>query len=247
MKDRNRLKNQCFQGNRLHFAVTVVILGINAALLAGVAILMQQIVDIASLGTEADIVEMLQKIVVYVVCIAVGWMVERYFRNRFIEKALCQLKGEVFGSIAQKGISAFSRETTGRYLSILTNDINTIENHYLQNYFGIILNCCYFVAALVLMLWYDVWLTVCAMGLVGGSLAISIMTGGKLTEEERKVSVQNEKFVELVKDLLSGFSVVKSFRAEKEITGLFSEENSRLERNKCCRMYPLAIRRSRRF
>ena len=97
------------------------------------------------------------------------------------------------------------------------------------------------------MLWYDVWLTVCAMGLVGGSLAISIMTGGKLTEEERKVSVQNEKFVELVKDLLSGFSVVKSFRAEKEITGLFSEENSRLERNKCCRMYPLAIRRSRRF
>lgn len=241
MKCIRQLEHKCFQRNHRNFIVTIIILAVNAILLAGVAVFMQQILDIASSGTVKDIYHVLLRIAAYIILIVWGWMAERFFRNRFIEKALCQLKEEVFCAIAQKGISAFSRESTGRYLSILTNDMNTIETHYLQNYFSIILNCCYFIAALLLMLWYDRWLTICAIGMVACSLIISILTGGKLPKEEKRVSVQNEKFVGVVKDLLSGFSVMKSFKAEKEIAGLFSQENTILEKNKCHRRKTEAV------
>ena len=82
------------------------------------------------------------------------------------------------------------------------------------------------------MLRYNIWLTFGAIGLVVVSFIISVLFGGKLTREEKVVSVQNEKFVSLVKDLLNGFSVMKSFKAEAEIVNLFLDENKNLEQKK---------------
>lgn len=235
MKSAVYLKHRCYEKNHCNFLITIIILGIGSLLLTGVAVVMQEILDIATIGTKQDIYDMLKKIILYIAVLGCIWMLERFFRNRFIEKAMYQLKGEIFQCVSEKGISAFGKEPTGRYLSILTNDMNSIELNYLQNNFGIFLNCFYFVAALILMLKYDVWMTCCAIGLVCFSLVISVISGNKLTREEKQVSVQNEKFVSMIKDLLNGFSVMKSFKAEKEIVTLFSEENKNLEQKKCRR------------
>ena len=46
------------------------------------------------------------------------------------------------------------------------------------------------------------------------------------------MSDQNEKFVARVKDFLSGFSVIKSFKAEGEANRLFQASNAETERVK---------------
>ena len=235
MEHAEYLKRICFKKNYGNFLITVIILGIGSILLTGVAVVLQEILDIATTGTVQDIYHMLLKVLVYIAILGCNWILERFFRNRFIEKAMRQLKGEIFRSISGKGISAFCKEPTGRYLSILTNDMNSIEMNYLQNNFAIFLNCFYFVAALIIMLRYNIWLTFGAIGLVVVSFIISVLFGGKLTREEKVVSVQNEKFVSLVKDLLNGFSVMKSFKAEAEIVNLFLDENKNLEQKKCRR------------
>lgn len=229
------IEHKCYEKNRCNFCITLLILGIGALLLTGVAVVMQEILDIATTGTPKDIYYIWKKILVYIAALGSSWMLERFFRNRFVEKAMRQVKEEIFRCISEKGISAFAKEPTGRYLSILTNDMNSIESNYLQNNFGIILNCFCFLTALFLMLWYDIWLTCYAIGLVAFTLLMSVIFGGNLAREEKKVSVQNEKFVGLVKDLLSGFSVMKSFQAEQEIAALFFKENRALESAKCRR------------
>ena len=57
----------------------------------------------------------------------------------------------------------------------------------------------------------------------------SILTGNRLAGTERRVSADSTGFVATVKDCLSGFSVVKSFKAEKEIFNLFTKSNAALE------------------
>ena len=55
------------------------------------------------------------------------------------------------------------------------------------------------------------------------------LTGGQLQAAEKRVSDQNRDFTAALSDCLGGFSVVKTFRAEKEIFRLFAESNRTLE------------------
>ena len=55
------------------------------------------------------------------------------------------------------------------------------------------------------------------------------LTGGQLQAAEKRVSDQNRDFTAALSDCLGGFSVVKTFRAEKEIFRLFAESNRALD------------------
>ncbi len=234
-KEKNYLKKKCFEKNHLNFAATLIVLTINAVLLTAVAVLLQQILDIAVKGTVKDIEKMLFMAVIYIVVLVLEGLAGRALRNRFVEKGMRQLKEAVFERITEKNITSFTVEPVGRYVSILTNDMVSVENNYLQNSFNIVLNILLFILALGIMLMYNVVLTLCAIGLVVVSLVVSLLSSTRLTKEEQKVSQSNEKYVSLVKDILSGFTVMKSFRAEKEIARLFGDENRSLEKQKCRR------------
>lgn len=235
MEKKNYLKRKLYEKNHIWMFLTVFVLIIAACLLTGVAIMLQVILDTAVSGTKEDIMRLLTIVIVYVVVMGISWMIERYVRNTFLERAIRQLKQELFVRLTKKSISSFSKENTGSYLSVFTNDISSVENNYLQNQFIIFLNCFYFAAALGLMLWYDPLLAVCAIGMLLVSFIASVMFGGKLAKEEKAVSDQNEGFVGLLKDLLSGFPVMKSFQAETELTTLFTDANHMIESKKCRR------------
>lgn len=57
----------------------------------------------------------------------------------------------------------------------------------------------------------------------------AVLTGGQLQAAEKRVSDQNRDFTAALSDCLGGFSVVKTFRAEKEIFRLFAESNRALD------------------
>ncbi len=234
-KEKNHLRKKCFEKNHLNFIATLIVLTINAVLLTVVAVLLQQILDIAVNGTVKDIEKMLSMAVVYILVLVLEGLAGRALRNRFVEKGMRQLKEAVFERITEKNITSFTVEPVGRYVSILTNDMISVETNYLQNSFNIVLNILLFILALGIMLMYNVVLTLCAIGLVVVSLVVSLLSSTRLTKEEQKVSWSNEKYVSLVKDILSGFTVMKSFRAEKEIARLFGGENRSLEKQKCRR------------
>ncbi|MFZ2257549.1 MAG: ABC transporter ATP-binding protein, partial [Clostridiaceae bacterium] len=60
-------------------------------------------------------------------------------------------------------------------------------------------------------------------------ITASLMTGNKLAVAETKVSDQNAGFIGMVKDILSGFSVVKSFQVENEFIKNFAQINANAE------------------
>lgn len=231
----NGLKEKLFEKNYHNLIVAIIALVINAVLLILVAVFLQKTMDIAISGSKQDVWRMLKIGVGFVLTMNVFWFIERHYRNKFIENALCQIKTEIFTRISRKSIAAFQTESTSKYLSALTNDINSIENNYLQNIFVIFLHIFYFVLAIVTMLCYDVKFTGCVLLLMVFSFVVSALSGGKLMQEEKNVSQKNENFVNTMKDLLNGFPVIKSFGAEKAAISLFIRSNDDLERNKCSR------------
>lgn len=166
-----------------------------------------------------------------VLCIAV-FLLEYISMPRYIERAMLQYKSFAFRKLTEKGISSFRDESTATYLSALTNDSTSIETDYLGQQMALISKVFTFAGALVMMLWYSPLLTAIAAGVTILPLIASLLTGSRIEAAERRVSDRNRSFTAALSDCLAGFSVVKSFKAEKEIFKLFAENNRALEGEK---------------
>ncbi len=152
--------------------------------------------------------------------------------SRFVHRAMAQYKDLAFTRLAEKSISAFARENTSRYLSALTNDASTIEESYLKNGFALATQSLIFLCGLGMMFWYSWVMAVAALALSALPILASLLMGGELSRRQAQVSDQNERFISQLKDLLGGFSVIKSFKAEPEAKRQFGTANSETEETK---------------
>ncbi len=159
----------------------------------------------------------------------------------FVRRALVQYKALAFRRLSEKSISAFSQENTGRYLSTLTNDVTTIESNYLEKPFEMAAYMLTGVGAFMMMIWYSPLLAAADVLLGLLPIAAVAVTGGALAKREKAVSDQNESFMAQIKDLLSGFSVIKSFKAEEETQKRFNGSNQTLENVKYRRRWGEAL------
>ena len=221
---RRAFTQQFYKGNIGNLALTFLHLFIMAAGNLLVSWLMQVLIDLTT-GNEG--VFTFRQVALYavlcMVLIAFGMWLGWLGRPRFVAKAIGQYKELVFQKISEKGISAFSGENTSFYLSALSNDANAIETDYLCNIILLINDFLFFFGALGLMVWYSPLLTL--IGIVWALLPMvaSILVGNRVAEAEKILSAKNECYMSTLTDSLSGFSVVKSFKAEAAMCRLFAQ------------------------
>ena len=226
------LKNQFHRDNHVFFILSVIGALLSGFLGMGVSWLTGELIDTASGNGKWSISELL----IISLCIAAFFLAASYLtyyaKPRYIRKAMQNYKQALFSKLTEKNIMSFRSESTSTYLSALTNDCTSIETNYLDKEFWFIFRMTSFVTSLALMLFYSPVLTLVAIGVTFLPLTISLLSGKKLSKQEVTVSDRNKSFTATVADCLNGFSVVKAFRAEKPVSGLFSEENTKLENSK---------------
>ncbi len=147
------------------------------------------------------------------------------FLSRFRARAMGQYRAHAFGRLLEKGIRAFSGENTALYLSALSSDVNTIERDFLAPLQNVITTGIAFLGGLGLMLWYSPLLTVIAIGFSLLPIIASVVFGGRAAAAEKTVSDRKERYTGLLKDVLTGFAVIKSSKAEESIARMHREHN----------------------
>ena len=231
-----QLTAQFFRGNVPMFALAVFAALTGGTLNLIVTWLMQQLIDAASGLPDALPLGQLAWITGGFILLCAALMLLKYASEpRFIEKAMRQYKDFAFQKLTEKSISSFRAESTAAYLSALTNDAASIEADDLSQLLSVIMKAVTFFGALAMMLWYSPLMTAIAAGVTVLPLIPSVLTGGQLQAAEKRVSDPNRDFTAALSDCLGGFSVVKTFRAEKEIFRLFAESNRALEQEKFSR------------
>ncbi len=226
------LRKSFFRGNQILFILTVVfgILGIGISI--AFAYLLQRLLDVANTGTIDELKRLiLFSLIIFAALFLVEMLLKR-IKAAFLKKAMLQYKKDAFEMITKKGISSFASETTSSYLSILTNDATYIENNYLVGLIASIAQLTSFFGALALMIYYNWMLTLVVILSCSIPIGLSIIFGKKLQILEKEISKKNENFMGKVKDLLSGFFIIKSFQAENTAIKLFDNENEELESEK---------------
>lgn len=233
---KKQLLAQFYRGN-----LPMLALAVFAALAGGtldliLSWLMQQLIDTASGIPGARPLGQLAQITGGFILLCAALFLLKYASEpRFIEKAMRQYKDFAFQKLTEKSISSFRAESTAAYLSALTNDAASVEADHLSQQLSVITKTVTFFGALAMMLWYSPLMTAIAAGVTVLPLIASLLTGGQLQAAEKRVSDRNRDFTAALSDCLGGFSVVKTFQAEKEIFRLFAESNRALEQEKFSR------------
>jgi len=228
-----QLRAQFFYKN-----IPIFCLAVFAALAAGslnliLSWIIQQLMDTAAGESGALSFRTLLLISAGFVLLCAGLSLLNYASQpRFLERAMRQYKDFAFKKLIGKSISSFRDESAAGYLSALTNDAASIETNYLAQMLAMITKAVTFIGALLLMCRYSLLMTAIAAGLTVLPLIASLLTGSRLQAVESRVSERNGEFTAALSDCLAGFTVVKNFKAEREIFRLFAQSNKALEHEK---------------
>ena len=228
-----QLRGQFFYKN-----IPIFCLAVFAALAAGslnliLSWIIQQLMDTAAGKSGALSFRTLLLISAGFVLLCAGLSLLNYASQpRFLERAMRQYKDFAFKKLIGKSISSFRDESAAGYLSALTNDAASIETNYLAQMLAMITKAVTFIGALLLMCRYSLLMTAIAAGLTVLPLIASLLTGSRLQAVESRVSERNGEFTAALSDCLAGFTVVKNFKAEREIFRLFAQSNKALEHEK---------------
>lgn len=228
-----QLRGQFFYKN-----IPIFCLAVFAALAAGslnliLSWIIQQLMDTAAGESGALSFRTLLLISAGFVLLCAGLSLLNYASQpRFLERAMRQYKDFAFKKLIGKSISSFRDESAAGYLSALTNDAASIETNYLAQMLAMITKAVTFIGALLLMCRYSLLMTAIAAGLTVLPMIASLLTGNRLQAVESRVSERNGEFTAALSDCLAGFTVVKNFKAEREIFRLFAQSNKALEHEK---------------
>ncbi len=231
-KKSREFRRRLFYKNKMCFIASVIMTIVMSFLNLMISWLIQQIMDSMANQNMQAVVRCAWIAASVVIAYTVANAVYRAVYPRFLQRAMQQYRDYAFSRLTQKSLRSFSKEGTALYVSALTNDCTSIENNYLAATFTLIELLFCFLGALIMMLYYSPVMLVLAVALSFLPVAVSMTAGNRLAEQEKEISKKNEHFVSIVNELLSGFPVIKSFRAETQASRLFSQRNEQAEEAK---------------
>lgn len=218
-----------FENNHKNLIFSSILIWIQALAIVYIAYLMQQILDTAIDGQMKGLFKLLVTTMIFFAFYLLIGFALRKTRNDFVEKAIFQYKQFVYQRIMERPIHSFDKETTGSYLSALTNDMAGVGGGFLQNIFSIIAFIPMLFGPMIMMIYYSPKLTMISLLFLVIPIILSSLFGDRVIQVTQRMSYQGERFVSTLKELLSGFTVIKSFKAELSTARIFSKENLILE------------------
>ena len=150
-------------------------------------------------------------------------------RNKLVRKIMSRYKNKVFQSILDKDYREFSKEKSGKYISILTENMKKIEQDYLYQYFNISKNFSLIIFSIIAMFIGNWFLTLLVIITSIIPMIISGFIGKMSVSLQNSAIIADQKYLAKVKDILSDFLVIKSFNVKEVIRQDYSHESEKLD------------------
>ena len=150
-------------------------------------------------------------------------------RNKLVKQIMSRYKNKVFQSILDSDYRDFSKEKSGKFISVLTENMKKIEQDYLHQYFNISKNLSLMIFSLLAMFignWYLTLLVIIASII---PMMISGFIGQKSAYLQKSAMIADQKYLAKVKDILAGFLVIKSFNVKEAIRQDYRNESEKLD------------------
>lgn len=211
--------------NGFFLAVTLMA-GILASVLAsGIAIVLQKVVDVAVTKQTEAFGKLFLFAVGYILVLCVMNYTSALMEKYLTEKMIKQYRRDIFKGIMDRRPIRYYRENTADYISALTNDMKLIEDNYIAALLNTFQLVVMFAVTLVILLILSPMVTAILILTFLLMFLLPATIGRCLEKRQDRVSAQMAAFTEKLKDILSGYEVLRSYDRIEAAKYRFQEEN----------------------
>lgn len=190
------------------------------------------IVDIFASGQVEKFIPIVTVTIVLIIIMFFTEYLDGLVMSNYIKNTVNYLRCDVFSKLMNKDIKDFSLDNSGKYISVLYNDIKLIEDNFLNNIFLVISSLLSFLISLCALFYISPYIVIfiSIFGVLG--FVIPNALSKKLVIEKNEYSKNLEEITSVTKDLFSGFEVIKGFNISKKINKIFVKNSLNVENSK---------------
>ena len=190
------------------------------------------IVDIFSSGQTERFIPIIALSIGLIITMFLAEYIDGLVMSKYIKNTVNYLRTDIFSKIIDKDIKDFSLDNSGKYISILYNDIKIIEDNFLNNIFQVIASILSFSISIAVLFYISpvVVIFIVFFGVLG--FIIPNALSKKLVIAKNDYSTNLEEITSVTKDLFSGFEVIKGFNISKKINEVFKYNSNNVETSK---------------
>ena len=190
------------------------------------------IVDIFSNGDVEKFIPIIIATVTLIIVMFLAEYLDGLVMSKYIKNTVNYLRCDIFSKIISKDIKNFSIDNSGKYISILYNDVKLIEDSFLNNIFLVISSLLSFIISLCALFYISPYIVIFIVifGILG--FVIPNRLSKNLIIQKNEYSKSLEDITSITKDLFSGFEVIKCFNITKKMNKIFIDNSLKVENTK---------------
>ncbi len=196
------------------------------------SLLLEKIIDVVEVGDISKFMRVVVITILFIIGESVISYLKAYFKNAYIKKTMYYIKNDIFKEMLKKKSFEFYRSNSAKYISLLSNDIKMIEEDYLNTMFLVFENLILFVGSLISLFLLNYEITIILIVITSLTMVIPKIFEKKLSEKKEFYSEKLEKFTIGIKDIFTGFEVIKAFSVEEKINNEYRKLNFNVEESK---------------
>jgi len=151
----------------------------------------------------------------YIIVFTVFNFLRRYFRSSVIVAIDKQVKLDYLNLLLVLDTQEYSKKDTGHYLSRFTNDLPTLINDYILEFFNLLLYIFQSIFTIIVAFYINWIIAVIFLVLSFIIIIYTTFFESKFKSIRSEISKANSKYVTELKSLLQGFDEIKTNKAEK--------------------------------
>jgi len=214
--------------HKLLLVASVALLVASGLTVVLMALVLQRVLDTAIAGDMVQFTRSALFSVGYFVLVGIVAYLAMLAGTKLVYVTLKSVRRAVFAGIMKRNMEQFHTVNTADYLSALNNDIKLLETNYLDPIFEVIMNVVQLVTALAVMFYFDIIVSFVVIGTSLLMFLIPGLLGAAMQKRQEEYSQKMSAFMLRLKDFMSGFEVLKSYRMCKFVKEEFEKENTEM-------------------
>lgn len=191
-----------------------------------IAFILKDVIDVAISKDRNQFISIVLQATIYVAILGVCYWLYATWSKKFICRVTKMLREDTFGGIFKKNISDFRMVNSADYLSALTNDVKNVEENYFVPLLLCLQNMIVFITSVVVMFYLSPLVMLCLFTAMLLLLVLPNLFQKTIQNRQNRFSKTQSGFTMAIKDFLSGFEVIRSYRMNDYIVKAFDEKNS---------------------
>lgn len=223
---------ECIKKNKILLFITIIFSVISSITMVGVSLLLQSTIDKVMNGDMEGFKKILIFTLVYCGIMGLLYFIYDILSKMFIRNVTRELRSKIFSGIINHNYKDFNSKNTADYISALTNDIKLVEENYITSLLLVLQFSVAFIATIGILLYLSPLVTGCLFVSMLLIFIVPSIFGKKLESKQMNLSNKLTSFTTVIKDMLSGYDVIKSYNLKKDAFEEFEGENKDLAKTK---------------